>query len=165
MGSAEPPSFLGLSERVHCEVALCEEGGSSCMQLNRCSVGSAVDTVIACLPKVGQWGLSLAEEFRGQHTAVNISARVNAGATVATPRKRKWTPKNESSVCWWVIWWLPVQIRPSLKRLPSASSEHFNNPQEKLPLLYIMQLPIMSMTRSASQKIQKTMHSKSVQLN
>lgn len=51
--------------------------------------------------------------------------------------------------------YLWLQIRPSLKRLPSESSEYFNNPQDKLPLLYIMQLPIMSMTGSASQKIQK----------
>lgn len=50
---AEPPSFLSPG-RTRCEEPLCEEGGSSCRQLNGCSVGSPVDTVIACLLKVGQ---------------------------------------------------------------------------------------------------------------
>lgn len=62
--------FLPGPERTNCEGALCEEEGSSCRQLNRCSVGSPLDTVIACLLKAGQWGLSLAEEFHStrQHT-------------------------------------------------------------------------------------------------
>lgn len=55
--------FLPGPERTNCEGALCEQEGSSCRQLNRCSVGSPLDTVIACLLKAGQWGLSLAEEF------------------------------------------------------------------------------------------------------
>lgn len=62
--------FLPGPERMNCEEALCEEEGSSCRQLNWRSVGSPLDTVIACLLKAGQWGLSLAEEFHStrQHT-------------------------------------------------------------------------------------------------
>ena len=71
--------FLPGPERTSCEGALSEEEGSSCRQLNRCSVGSPLDTVITCLLKAGQWGLSLAEEFHStrQHARTHTHTRTH----------------------------------------------------------------------------------------
>lgn len=52
--------------------AQCEREGSSCRRLNRSSVGSPLDTVIACLPKAGQRGLSSTEEFHSTRRHKNV---------------------------------------------------------------------------------------------
>ena len=91
--------FLPGPERTSCEGALSEEEGSSCRQLNRCSVGSPLDTVITCLLKAGQWGLSLAEEFHStrQHARTHTHTHAHTGTcTALQPRllllrwERKW---------------------------------------------------------------------------
>ncbi len=87
-------AFLPGPERANCEGALCEEEGSSCRQLNRCSVGSPLDTVIACLLKAGQWGLSLAEEFCSTRQHVNTHSGTSAAL------------QPSSLLLWWERKWM-----------------------------------------------------------
>lgn len=90
--------FLPGTERTDCEKALCEEEGSSCRQLNRCSVGSPLDTVIACLLKAGQWGLSLPEEFHSTRQHTNACTRTHTHICTGTSAEVTLKPRTATAL-------------------------------------------------------------------